>query len=123
MFKIVEITCQKVHCSFTLLRYFTRVLGYWDDQQTVLGRLLALIKSKKLILKNVKHFILDECDKMLEQLGMLKDTFPQKIVFLNLTRAVLDRLSQRPLVKLSTATALVTQETPILDIIDWKYPN
>ena len=103
--------------------FHTRVLGYWDDQQTVLGRLLALIKSKKLILKNVKHFILDECDKILEQLGMLKDTFPQKIVFLNLTRAVLDRLSQRPLVKLSTATALVTQETPILDIIDWKYPN
>ncbi len=35
------------------------------------GRLLALIKSKKLNLKNVKHFILDECDKMLEQLGRL----------------------------------------------------
>ena len=33
------------------------------------GRVLALVKSKKLNLKNVKHFILDECDKMLEQLG------------------------------------------------------
>jgi superfamily II DNA/RNA helicase len=33
------------------------------------GRILALVKSKKLNLKNVKHFILDECDKMLEQLG------------------------------------------------------
>jgi ATP-dependent RNA helicase UAP56/SUB2 len=37
------------------------------------GRLLALIKSKKLNLKNVKHFVLDECDKMLEQLDMRRD--------------------------------------------------
>ena len=34
------------------------------------GRILALVRSKKLNLKNLKHFILDECDKMLEQLGM-----------------------------------------------------
>ena len=33
------------------------------------GRILALVRSKKLQLKNLKHFILDECDKMLEQLG------------------------------------------------------
>lgn len=33
------------------------------------GRILALIRNKKLNLKNIKHFILDECDKMLEQLG------------------------------------------------------
>lgn len=33
------------------------------------GRILALVRSKKLNLKNLKHFILDECDKMLEQLG------------------------------------------------------
>ena len=33
------------------------------------GRILALVRSKKLDLKNLKHFILDECDKMLEQLG------------------------------------------------------
>lgn len=33
------------------------------------GRILALIKAKKLSLKNVKQFILDECDKMLEALG------------------------------------------------------
>ena len=33
------------------------------------GRILALVKTKKLPLKNLKHFILDECDKMLEQLG------------------------------------------------------
>ena len=35
------------------------------------GRILALIKSKALGLKNVKHFILDECDKMLCELGKL----------------------------------------------------
>ena len=34
------------------------------------GRILALIRNKKLHLKNLKHFVLDECDKMLEQLGM-----------------------------------------------------
>ena len=33
------------------------------------GRLLALIRSNVLNLKNVKHFVLDECDKMLEQTG------------------------------------------------------
>lgn len=33
------------------------------------GRVLALVKSKALTLKNVKHFILDECDKMLCELG------------------------------------------------------
>merc|ERR1712203_632314 len=37
------------------------------------GRILALVKSKKLPLKNIKHFILDECDKMLEQLDMRRD--------------------------------------------------
>lgn len=35
------------------------------------GRMLALARNKTLNLKNVKHFILDECDKMLEALGML----------------------------------------------------
>ena len=33
-------------------------------------RILALIRSKKLPLKNLKHFVLDECDKMLEELDM-----------------------------------------------------
>jgi len=37
------------------------------------GRILALVRSKKLNLKNIKHFILDECDKMLEQLDMRRD--------------------------------------------------
>ena len=34
------------------------------------GRILALARSKALSMKNIKHFILDECDKMLEALGM-----------------------------------------------------
>lgn len=35
------------------------------------GRILALSREKDLSLKNVRHFILDECDKMLESLGMV----------------------------------------------------
>ena len=37
------------------------------------GRILALIRGKELNLKNVKHFVLDECDKMLEALDMRRD--------------------------------------------------
>ncbi|EDV27573.1 ATP-dependent RNA helicase DDX39A [Trichoplax sp. H2] len=37
------------------------------------GRMLALVREKSLNLKNCKHFILDECDKMLEQLDMRRD--------------------------------------------------
>lgn len=33
------------------------------------GRLNALVRDKVMDAKNVKHFVLDECDKMLEQLG------------------------------------------------------
>ncbi|KAL1292782.1 hypothetical protein AAHE18_02G011200 [Arachis hypogaea] len=37
------------------------------------GRILALTRDKDLGLKNVRHFILDECDKMLESLDMRRD--------------------------------------------------
>ncbi|CAO2190658.1 unnamed protein product [Urochloa humidicola] len=37
------------------------------------GRILALARDKDLPLKNVRHFILDECDKMLESLDMRRD--------------------------------------------------
>merc|ERR1719222_1414053 len=37
------------------------------------GRILALVRGRELSLKNVKHFVLDECDKMLEQLDMRRD--------------------------------------------------
>lgn len=33
------------------------------------GRILALVRNRKLNLSNVAHFVLDECDKMLDQLG------------------------------------------------------
>ena len=33
------------------------------------GRICALIRDKSLSLQKLKHFILDECDKMLDQLG------------------------------------------------------
>jgi ATP-dependent RNA helicase UAP56/SUB2 len=35
------------------------------------GRLNALVREKKLSLRNVKAFVLDECDKMLDQIGKL----------------------------------------------------
>jgi ATP-dependent RNA helicase UAP56/SUB2 len=41
------------------------------------GRILQLVEEKALDLKQVKHFILDECDKMLESLDMRRDV--QKI--------------------------------------------
>ncbi|KAJ7071392.1 P-loop containing nucleoside triphosphate hydrolase protein [Mycena amicta] len=37
------------------------------------GRLNALARDKVLDAKHVKHFVLDECDKMLEQLDMRRD--------------------------------------------------
>ncbi|KAJ3042203.1 Suppressor of the cold-sensitive snRNP biogenesis mutant brr1-1 [Rhizophlyctis rosea] len=37
------------------------------------GRVLGLIRDKALILDNIKHFILDECDKMLAALDMRRD--------------------------------------------------
>jgi len=37
------------------------------------GRVLQLVREKELVTKNIKHFILDECDKMLEALDMRKD--------------------------------------------------
>jgi len=37
------------------------------------GRVLALVKGKHLDLSKIKHFVLDECDKMLEALDMRRD--------------------------------------------------
>lgn len=36
------------------------------------GRILALAKSKALNLRHVKHFIVDECDKVVESLGKIQ---------------------------------------------------
>jgi len=41
------------------------------------GRILQLVEEKTLDLKHLKHFVLDECDKMLESLDMRRDV--QKI--------------------------------------------
>lgn len=35
------------------------------------GRVLALIREKSLDLKKIKHFVMDECDKMVESLGKI----------------------------------------------------
>jgi ATP-dependent RNA helicase UAP56/SUB2 len=35
------------------------------------GRMCALIRDGHLNMKNIKHFILDECDKLLDSLGLL----------------------------------------------------
>merc|ERR1711931_170313 len=37
------------------------------------GRILALTRDRSLKLANIKHFVLDECDKMLEALDMRRD--------------------------------------------------
>merc|ERR1711935_1269342 len=37
------------------------------------GRILALARQKHLNLKHIKHYVLDECDKMLEALDMRRD--------------------------------------------------
>jgi len=51
-----------------------------DKPQIVIGtpgRILQLVEEKALDLKQLKHFVLDECDKMLEALDMRRDV--QKI--------------------------------------------
>ncbi|KAJ5110103.1 hypothetical protein N7532_002748 [Penicillium argentinense] len=42
------------------------------------GRLNALVRDKKLSLRNVKSFVLDECDKMLDQIGESEISDPVK---------------------------------------------
>lgn len=39
------------------------------------GRLNALVREKKLRLGGIKMFVLDECDKMLDQIGMRIHSF------------------------------------------------
>ena len=37
------------------------------------GRILALVRGRHLDTSNLKHFVLDECDKMLDALDMRRD--------------------------------------------------
>jgi superfamily II DNA/RNA helicase len=46
------------------------------------GRILALGKSKALNLRHVKHFIIDECDKVLESLGKFSRSHEQECLSL-----------------------------------------
>lgn len=48
------------------------------------GRILALVRSKKLNLKNIKHFILDECDKMLGQIGTFHTRFKVTLMYFSI---------------------------------------
>ena len=41
------------------------------------GRLNALVRDKHLSLRSVKHFVLDECDKMLDQIGKFSNSFSE----------------------------------------------
>jgi hypothetical protein len=45
------------------------------------GRIVALAREKDLSLKNVGHFILDECDKMIESVGKFLSSFLPCIEF------------------------------------------
>lgn len=39
------------------------------------GRVFHMVEEKALILDNLKHFVLDECDEMLDSLSMLRRLF------------------------------------------------
>lgn len=91
----VIVLCHTRELAFQIRNEYTRFSKYMPDVKTAVfyggmavtsntdtlknerpqiivgtpGRILALVRNKALSLKNVKHFILDECDKMLEQLG------------------------------------------------------
>lgn len=58
---------KNILCVFELLLIFLLFPFYTT------GRILQLVKLRKLDLKNLKHFVLDECDKMLEELDMRRD--------------------------------------------------
>ena len=62
------------------------------------GRCLGLVRSKALNLKGVKHFVLDECDKMLDALGTI--TLPLSIIYL--IDQICVEMSRRFSVKLRT---------------------
>ncbi|TPX56290.1 hypothetical protein SpCBS45565_g08436 [Spizellomyces sp. 'palustris'] len=92
----VIVLCHTRELAYQIRNEFTRFSKYMPDVKTAVfygglpmkqnqetlrndkpqiivgtpGRILGLIRDKVLNLKNVKHFILDECDKMLEQLAM-----------------------------------------------------
>jgi ATP-dependent RNA helicase UAP56/SUB2 len=44
------------------------------------GRINALVRDKKLRLSSLKHFVLDECDKMLDQPGKQRSNFNRSAI-------------------------------------------
>lgn len=50
------------------------------------GRLNALVRETKLSLRNVKAFVLDECDKMLDQIGKQAQIARTEVPYLRLAR-------------------------------------
>ena len=63
------------------------------------GRLNALVRDKVLSLRNIKAFVLDECDKMLDQIGTFRLIITLGLVFLITlqTCAVMSKRSSVPL--------------------------
>ena len=71
-------------CHQWKFRYFMKVFLLKNDIVTIKngkpqivvatpGRLLDLVKQKTLSLDDIKHFIIDECDKILESVSMRAD--------------------------------------------------
>ncbi|KAI8911847.1 P-loop containing nucleoside triphosphate hydrolase protein [Gorgonomyces haynaldii] len=95
----VLVLCHTRELAYQIKNEFTRFSKYYPQVKTVVvyggvsqkqnaeaiktekpqiivgtpGRVKALIKDKDLSVKNLKIFILDECDKLLESLDMRKD--------------------------------------------------
>lgn len=67
------------------------------------GRLNALVRDKVLSLRNVKAFVLDECDKMLDQIGKCTNFLSMKLRTDNCvqTCAVMCRRFSEPLPRTS----------------------
>lgn len=61
------------------------------------GRLNALVRDKVLSLRNVKAFVLDECDKMLDQIGMfnlIMFLYPVLLILLQICDVTYKRFSE-----------------------------
>ncbi len=60
------------------------------------GRILDLIRNKALKLDNIKHFIIDECDKMLDTLGLSKIVPAYQFCRVDMRRDVQDIFRMTP---------------------------
>ncbi|ORZ36565.1 DEAD-box ATP-dependent RNA helicase 56-like protein [Catenaria anguillulae PL171] len=67
----------KIECVFGGVRIEEDVARLHANRPQVLvatpGRLKALVSQNKISLRNVKHFVIDECDKLLEETDMRGD--------------------------------------------------